>query len=55
VVDLVDGLGGDDQERKRAADIAEALCAIAAGRPPFPLEDHDEARRAWMAEIEEVQ
>jgi hypothetical protein len=54
VLDLVDGLGGDEQEQERADDIAAALRDIAEGRPPFPLEDHEVAREAWASNGEKA-
>lgn len=44
VRDLVDGLGGDDQEEDRGNDIARALEAIADGEIVAPLPAHDAAR-----------
>jgi hypothetical protein len=47
VLDLADGMGGDDQEQDRAGDIAEALNRIADGYYVKPLPEHEAARTAW--------
>ena len=50
VLDLAEGLGGDRQERDRAATIAFTLEQIANGQTPDPLLCHDCARRVYLAE-----
>lgn len=50
VRDLVDGLGGDDQEFDRAYTIAKTLEDLANGMPVTPIAEHAAAIGAWFAE-----
>ena len=47
ILDLVDGMGGDEQEIDRGHAIASVLQAIAAGGEGWRLLPHDVARRAF--------
>jgi hypothetical protein len=51
VEDLVDGLGGDEQEQHRGAAIAHTLRTIANGGQVAPLEEHARARRAYFRRV----
>ena len=48
VIDLADGMGGDEQEQDRAQAIAETLRQIAAGDRVGPIIPHDRARDEWL-------
>jgi hypothetical protein len=49
VLDLAEGMGGDEQEQHRAWQIHEALRGLAQGEPVPPLPPHNDARDAWFA------
>ena len=53
VLDLADGMGGDDQEQTRAQEIANTLYALSFGHPVAPLQAHDAARAEWFG-VEEA-
>lgn len=55
VIDLADGMCGDAQDQARARDIACTLEHMAADHPVEPIAPHDEARRAWEEEREEIE
>jgi hypothetical protein len=54
VRNLVDGMGGDNQEQERGASIALALEGIAEGWYVTPLPEHNMAREMYFAALDRV-
>ena len=53
VMDLVDGMGGDDQEWDRGQQICQAILALPDTlQPACELPLHEVARDAWFAQQE---